>query len=213
MKIEIWSDIMCPFCYMGKKQLELALENYSGGNNVEIIWKSFELNPNISHRPNLNLQEYLSETKGLDPESVKHMYRKLELQGKELGIDFKFEKAQVSNSKKAHMLIHIAQNQNKGNEVKERLFYSYFTVGENVEDESVLLNIAAYCNIDLSEYTNPFQDNSLEYEVNLDQYQAQQVGARGVPFFVFNEAYSLSGAHGKETLLNILETVKIKSGE
>jgi len=213
MKIEIWSDIMCPFCYMGKKQLESALENYSGGNNVEIVWKSFELNPFISHDPNLNLQEYLSETKGLDPESVKHMYHKLTEQGQHLGIDFNFEKAQVSNSKKAHVLIHIAQKQNKANEVKEQLFYSYFTLGENIEDESVLLKIANHCHVDLSKFENPFQDKSILEEVALDQYQAQQVGARGVPFFVFNEAYSLSGAHGKETILKILETVKIKSGE
>ena len=213
MKIEIWSDIMCPFCYMGKKQLEFALENYSGGKNVEIVWKSFELNPNIAHDPNLKLQEYLSETKGIDPESVTHMYHKLTAQGRELGIDFNFEKAQVSNSKKAHVLIHIAQKQNKANEVKEHLFFSYFTLGENVEDESVLLKIANQCGIDLTNYPKPFEDKSILDEVALDQYQAQQVGARGVPFFVFNEAYSRSGAHGKETILNVLETVKIKSGE
>ena len=213
MKIEIWSDIMCPFCYMGKKQLEIALENFSGGNNVEIVWKSFELNPNIAHDPNLSLQEYLSETKGLDTESVKHMYQKLQSQGRELGIDFHFEKAQVCNSRKAHVLIHIAQKQNKANEVKEHLFFSYFTLGENVEDESVLLKIANQCGSDLTNYPQPFEDKSILDEVALDQYQAQQVGARGVPFFVFNEAYSLSGAHGKDTILNVLETVKIKSGE
>ncbi len=213
MKIEIWSDVMCPFCYMGKKQLEKALNRYSGKENVELVWKSFELNPNIKHQPNYSLQQYLSEIKGMDIETVKHMNQKLKIQGAELGIEFNFEKAQVNNSRKAHALIHIAQKQNKATEFKENLFYSYFTLGENIEDEGILIRLANETGIELSEYTNPFEDQKIIDEVLLDQYQAQQVGARGVPFFVFNEAYSLSGAHGEETILNILETVKIKSGE
>ncbi len=213
MKIEIWSDVMCPFCYMGKKQLEKALENFSGKDNVQIVWKSFELNPNIQHKPNYTIQQYLSDIKGMDIETVKHMNNKLKVQGAELGIEFNFEQAQVSNSRKAHMLIHIAQKQGKANEFKEKLFHSYFTLGENVEDEEILIRLAKEVNIDLSEYTNPFDDSKIKEEVQLDQYQAQQVGARGVPFFVFNEAYSLSGAHGQDTILKVLETVKIKSGE
>lgn len=213
MKIEIWSDVMCPFCYMGKKQLEKALENFSGKDNVQIVWKSFELNPNIQHKPNYTIQQYLSDIKGMDIETVKHMNNKLKVQGAELGIEFNFEQAQVSNSRKAHMLIHIAQKQGKANEFKEKLFHSYFTLCENVEDEEILIRLAKEVNIDLSEYTNPFDDSKIKEEVQLDQYQAQQVGARGVPFFVFNEAYSLSGAHGQDTILKVLETVKIKSGE
>ncbi len=213
MKIEIWSDVMCPFCYMGKKQLEKALDRFSGNGNVEIVWKSFELNPDIKHKPNYSIQQYLSEITGMDIETVKHMNQKLKVQGEELGIEFNFETAQVSNSRKAHMLIHIAQKQNKATDFKENLFHSYFTLGENVEDEAILIRLAKEVGVDLSSYTNPFEDKTILDEVLLDQYQAQQVGARGVPFFVFNEAHSLSGAHGEETILKVLETVKIKSGE
>lgn len=211
MKIEIWSDIMCPFCYMGKKQLERALDMVPYKDEVNIIWRSFELNPDINYTPNYSVTEYLASQKNLTIEQVNQMQAKIVAQGAELGIDFQFDKAPVCNSRNAHKLIHAAQKQDKGNEIKEALFHAYFTLGQNVQDTNTLLEISQKVGLDLTEWNNnPFESNSLEEEVNQDIYDAHQVGARGVPFFVFNEAYSLSGAHGADTLYKILETVKIK---
>ena len=212
MKIEIWSDIMCPFCYIGKKQLEKALERLPYGNEVEIIWRSFELNPDIKYIPGKSVSQYLSEVKNMSLADVNRMQKKLVEQGKELGIDFQFDQAPISNSHNAHKLIHVAQKQGKANQLKDALFSAYFTEGANVEDIDTLLNLAQKVEIDLQAWNNdPFHSEELEVEVKQDIYNAHQVGARGVPFFVFNEAYSLSGAHGADTLYKVIETARIKT--
>ena len=212
MKIEIWSDIMCPFCYMGKKQLDKAIERLPYRDQIEIVWRSFELNPDIAYIPGKSVTQYLSEIKNMPIEDVQRMQEKLVLQGKELDIDFNFDQAPISNSHNAHKLIHIAQKQGKAHDVKEELFRRYFSEGANIEDLSVLNDIAAKMGVDLSEWNqNPYTSGELEEEVKRDIYEAHQVGARGVPFFVFNEAYSLSGAHGADTLYKVIETARMKT--
>ncbi len=212
MKIEIWSDIMCPFCYMGKKQLDKAIERLPYRDQIEIVWRSFELNPDIAYIPGKSVTQYLSEIKNMPIEDVQRMQEKLVLQGKELDIDFNFDQAPISNSHYAHKLIHIAQKQGKAHDVKEELFRRYFSEGANIEDLSVLNDIAAKMGVDLSEWNqNPYTSGELEEEVKRDIYEAHQVGARGVPFFVFNEAYSLSGAHGADTLYKVIETARMKT--
>lgn len=212
MKIEIWSDIMCPFCYIGKKHLEKALEQLPYGDQVEIIWRSFELNPTISYVPDKSVTQYLCETKNMSIEDVTRMQDKLTQQGKELGIDFQFDKAPISNSHNAHKLIHVAQKQGKANALKETLFRRYFSEGTNIEDIRILREIAEQLTLDLSPWNNePFASAALEEEIKQDIYHAYQVGARGVPFFVINESHALSGAHGSDTLYKIIETARIKS--
>ena len=205
---------MCPFCYMGKKQLEKALEKLPYGNEVEILWRSFELNPDIKYIPGKSVTQYLSEIKNMSIEEVNRMQHKLVEQGKELGIDFNFDQAPISNSHNAHKLIHVAQKQGKANQLKEALFHAYFTEGTNVEDTNTLLRLAQKVELDLQPWNNdPFNSETLEEEVKQDIYDAHQVGARGVPFFVFNEAYSLSGAHGADTLYKVIETARIKTSQ
>lgn len=212
MKIEIWSDIMCPFCYMGKKQLDKAIERLPYRDQIEIVWRSFELNPDIAYIPGKSVTQYLSEIKNMPIEDVQRMQEKLVLQGKELDIDFNFDQAPISNSHNAHKLIHIAQKQGKAHDVKEELFRRYFSEGANIEDLTVLNDIAAKMGVDLSQWNlNPYTSGELEEEVKRDIYEAHQVGARGVPFFVFNEAYSLSGAHGADTLYKVIETARMKT--
>lgn len=212
MKIEVWSDIMCPFCYMGKKQLEKAIERLPYRDQIEIVWRSFELNPDIAYIPGKSVTQYLSEIKNMPIEDVERMQEKLTLQGKALNIAFNFDQAPICNSHNAHKLVHVAQKQGKANDVKEELFRRYFTDGDNIEDLSILNNIAAQTGLDLSEWNeNPYTSPKLEEEVNRDIYEAHQVGARGVPFFVFNEAYSLSGAHGADTLYKVIETARLKT--
>lgn len=199
---------------MGKKQLEKALEKLPYGNEVEILWRSFELNPDIKYIPGKSVTQYLSEIKNMSIEEVNRMQHKLVEQGKELGIDFNFDQAPISNSHNAHKLIHVAQKQGKANQLKEALFHAYFTEGTNVEDTNTLLRLAQKVELDLQPWNNdPFNSETLEEEVKQDIYDAHQVGARGVPFFVFNEAYSLSGAHGADTLYKVIETARIKTSQ
>jgi predicted DsbA family dithiol-disulfide isomerase len=211
MKIEIWSDIMCPFCYLGKRYLENAIQTLPYQNEIQIIWRSFELNPDIKYKENFTVTEYLAQQKQISTADVNRMQSKIVEQGKQIGINFQFDKTPVSNSHDAHKLIHVAQRQGKANELKEKLFQDYFSMGINVESREYLFQLAAEFQLDLSPWNNnPFESPELEEEVNQDVYNAHQVGARGVPFFVFNEAYSLSGAHPSETYIKILETVKLQ---
>lgn len=140
------------------------------------------------------------------------MQSRLAEQGANWGIRFQFDQTKVNNTLKAHVLIHMAQKQGKGSALKENLFSAYFENGANIEDERTLKEIAQKNQLDLSKYgENPFENTQLIEEVQLDQYQAQQVGARGVPFFVFNEGFSLSGAHGEDVIYKVIETVRMKS--
>ncbi len=211
MKVEIWSDVMCPFCYIGKKQFENALSLFEGRKKVEIFWRSFELNPSIQYTEGYTLTEYLSDIKGMDKDSVKRNFERLTEQGQPLGINFNFDKAKVVNSRKSHRLIQYAKAQDLQDAVEEALFYAYFTEGKNLEDDSILADIAKKCGINFTEFTEISESQELDQAVNADVYMAQQVGARGVPFFVFDDAYAISGAHGAETFLNVLKTVELKS--
>lgn len=211
MKVEIWSDVMCPFCYIGKHQFEKALSDFEEQNSVEIIWRSFELNPSIQYQEGYTLTDYLSEIKGMEIESVKRNFDRLTEQGSELGINFRFDIAKVVNSRKAHKVIQAAKKQGLQNEIEEAFFYAYFTEGKNLENPEVLAEIAKNTGINFMDISEIIQSEELEDAVNSDVYMAQQVGARGVPFFVFNDAYAISGAHGADTFLNVLKTVELKS--
>ena len=213
MKVEIWSDVMCPFCYIGKKQFENALSLFEGRNSVEIIWRSFELNPAIQYSEGYTLTDYLSEIKGMDKDAVIQNFERLTEQGKSLGIDFKFDIAKVVNSRKSHRLIQMAKKQGLQNQIEEALFYAYFTEGKNLEDDSILAEIAKDCGINFTDFAEISKSQELDQAVNSDVYMAQQVGARGVPFFVFDDAYAISGAQGADTFLNVLKTVELKSGK
>jgi predicted DsbA family dithiol-disulfide isomerase len=212
MKIEIWSDILCPYCYIAKKQLEKALELVHFKTEINVVWKSFELNPDIQFDPAKSMKEYLSEVKHISIEEVARMQQKLIDQGSQLGINFQFDKAPVSNSHNAHKLLHWAQKQHKGSEIKEELFYQYFTEGKDIGDVNILIQIAKQhklkFNTDTPEHL--FYDESLTEEIIQDRYEAQQIGIRGVPFFIFNDHYTLSGAHPSDTLYKILETIYLK---
>lgn len=211
MKVEIWSDVMCPFCYIGKHQFEKALSDFEGQKNVEIIWRSFELNPNIQYQEGYSLTDYLSDIKGMDKEDVNRNFDRLTKQGLEIGINFRFDIAKVMNSRKAHKIIQAAKKQGLQNEIEEALFYAYFTEGKNLEDSEILAEIAKNTGINFTDISELLDSIELENAVNTDVYMAQQVGARGVPFFVFDDAYAISGAHGADTFLNVLRTVELKT--
>jgi predicted DsbA family dithiol-disulfide isomerase len=211
MKVEIWSDVMCPFCYIGKHQFEKALSDFEGQDNVEITWRSFELNPTIQYQEGYTLTQYLSDIKGMDKDAVAKNFDRLTEQGAQIGIDFRFNVAKVVNSRKSHKLIQAAKQQNLQNEIEETLFHAYFTEGKNLEDNQILAEIAKKVGIHFTKIEEILESNELEEAVNADVYMAQQVGARGVPFFVFDDAYAISGAHGADTFLNVLRTVELKS--
>ncbi len=205
MTIEIWSDIACPFCYLGKRTLEHALSNFPKGKEVNIIWRSFQLNPDLVTDTNLSTYDYLHDHKGISIEQAKQMTAGISERGRELGISYEFEKSVVSNTRKAHEAIHFAAAYGKQSEMKEALLHAHFTAGKNVDDFGVLVEIASRLNLNTEAFMEALTTNKYAHEVEKDQQMAQQIGVRGVPFFVFNRKYAVSGAQPNEVFQETLE--------
>ena len=206
MKVEIWSDIMCPFCYIGKRRFEQALEQFTHRGEVEVEWKSFQLNPAMKTDPGKNINEYLAEIKGWSVDRARQLNAQVTDMAKEEGLEYDFDKAVVANSFDAHRLIQLAKKHGKGDAMEERLFKAYFTEGRNIADPATLLELALEAGLEKEAISRLLQGDEYAEQVQQDIYEAQQVGIRGVPFFVFNDRYTVSGAQPAETFLGALNT-------
>jgi predicted DsbA family dithiol-disulfide isomerase len=206
MKVEIWSDIMCPFCYIGKRRFENALQQFPGKEDIEIVWKSFQLNPAMKTEPGTSINEYLAEAKGWTLDYAKKMNAHVTNMAKEVGLQYDFDKAVVANSFDAHRLIQLAKANRKGDEMEERLFKAYFTEGKNTADHATLIQLGTEIGLDPAIITKVLASNEYADKVEQDIYEAQQIGVRGVPYFVLNDRYAVSGAQASETFLGALNT-------
>ena len=205
MKVEIWSDVMCPFCYIGKRKFELALEQFPQKDQIEIEWKSFQLNPDLVTDVSKNTSAYLAELKGWEPDYAKQVNDHVTNLAAEVGLEYNLDKAIVANSFHAHRFIQFAKSHGKGDEAEESLFKAYFTDGKNTDDLTVLAEIGAQLDLPEVELEAVLQSNSFAEKVEMDIYEAQQVGVKGVPFFVMDRKYAVSGAQAPEAFLQALE--------
>jgi len=198
MKIEIWSDVMCPFCYIGKKNFEQALEKLPFKDEVEVEWKSFQLDPTLDPTETKTTAEYFREKKGLPEEQAKQMTAQVVQMGKASGIDFNFEKALITNTFLAHKLLHLAKKHHKSSEMEEELFTAHFLNGENVGNIEVLVSLAQKLGIDPEEAQQTLSSEQFDYDINQDILEARNNGVSGVPFFILNGKYAVSGAQPTE---------------
>lgn len=198
MKIEIWSDVMCPFCYIGKRHLEKALSSLPFSNNIQIVWKSYQLNPHYRNTEGEDLYTYLAKSKGISIAQAEQMTLQVEQMAKAAGLTINFEKNIPANSFDAHRLIHFAAKNGKQDEVEEALFKAHFTEGKDVADLDTLIEIAVSIGLDKVEATDVLKSNAFAEEVRYDIYESQQMSIRGVPFFVMDRKYALSGAQPVE---------------
>ena len=207
MKVEIWSDIVCPFCYIGKRKFEKALEGFEAKDKVEIVWRSFQLDPEMKYVPGQSVHEYLGERKSASAAEGKKMNDSMAAIAKEVGLEYNFDNAIINNTLDAHRLLHFAKDKGLQNELKERLFKAYYTEGKNIGDTNTLVQLATEVGLNDAEARAVLQTDAYTQEVELDQYEAQQVGARGVPFYVFNDKYAVSGAKPAELFTQVLDKV------
>ncbi len=204
MKVEIWSDVMCPFCYIGKRKFENALEQFAHKDEVEVVWKSFQLNPDMKTEEGKNINQYLAEAKGWSIEKAKEMNDHVSGIAKDIGLTYHLDKAVVANSFDAHRFSHLAKKYGKQNDAEEKLFEAYFTDGKNTADHQTLVQLGSEIGMDATEISTVLSSDEFTDEVNQDIYEAQQVGVRGVPFFVLGEKYAISGAQESSTFLQAL---------
>ena len=208
MKIEIWSDIMCPFCYIGKRQLETALEEFPG-NDFEIEWKSFQLDPTIEPQSGKDVYTFLAERKGISVEQSIEMHKGVVERAKSVGLDYHFDKAIISNSLTAHRIIHLAKSKKLGDEMEEIFFKAYFTDGKDLNDAQTLIELGIRAGLDSNEVKEVVENENLYLiDVKGDIREAQEIGVQGVPFFVFDRKYAVSGAQPVEAFVNTIKKVQ-----
>ena len=210
MNVEIWSDVMCPFCYIGKRNFESALARFPRRDEIVVEWKSFQLNPDVETDQTKSVNEYLAEHKGISVEQAKRMNERVTAMANDVGLHYDFDRAIVANSFDAHRLSHYAKLRGRQNEMEERLFKAYFTEGENTADHETLVRLAADVGLDAAEVREVLNSDRFADDVVKDEYEAQQVGARGVPFFVFDDRYAVSGAQPEQLFLQVLEKLFIE---
>ncbi|WP_432710075.1 DsbA family oxidoreductase [Pedobacter sp.] len=204
MQVEIWSDVMCPFCYIGKRKFEQALAQFPEQEHIEVIWKSYQLAPDLVTDPKTNIHQYLAKHKGMSVEEAKGLNEYVTRMAAEVGLVYKLDQAVVANSFDAHRFSHFAKQFNKQLEAEERLFQAYFTEGKNIDDHDTLLQLGTEIGLDATLLDIALKNGSYTDEVRSDIYEAQQVGVRGVPFFVLDSKYSISGAQDSKTFLQAL---------
>lgn len=205
MEVKIWSDVRCPFCYIGKRKFEAALEKFEYKDKVRVTWKSFQLDPGLETRPEVDIIEYFVQTKGVSTEQARQMLNGATQMAKEVGLDFHLENSVLANSFKAHRLIQMAKAKDLGDQIEEALFKAHFEEAQNIDDPEVLVAVATSVGMSESEVRDMLQSDAFSYEVKQDEMEARNIGVRGVPFFVFDDRYAVSGAQAVEAFLQTLE--------
>ena len=203
MKIEIWSDVVCPWCYIGKRRLEHALGDFEHADEVEITWRSFQLNPNTPRGTAVPTKEYLVQRFG--KQATEMSARVADLARAE-GLDFNTDAALTVNTLDAHRLLHLAADLGVGDAAKERLLRAHFTEGADLSDPETLVRLAGEAGVDPDRAREVLAGTEYADAVRADIELAQAFGASGVPFFVIDRKYAISGAQPAETFLQALRT-------
>ena len=207
LKVQIWSDIMCPYCYIGKRRIEKALTLFEHKEAVEIEWKSFQLDSSFIASPDDNIIDHLAEKYRKDSDWAQTMVDNMTQNAKTDGLDFHFEKAILANSHNAHRLLHLAKKHHLANELKELLFKSYLTDGKDVNDLNTLSEIGLEAGLKAEAIAEVLHSDSFSIAVKEDIVMAQRIGVQGVPFFVFDNKYAISGAQPTTAFIQTLEKV------
>lgn len=204
MLVEIWSDVVCPWCYVGKRNLEAALAEFPHADEVTIAWRSYELDPSTPARVELSMDEVLARKYGMSPEQATDANRRMTELAASVGLEYHLDRVQIGNTFDAHRLLHLAATDGLGGALKERLLRAYFTEGRAVSDPDVLAALAADVGMDAARVAEVLAGDEFAAEVRGDEARAMELGSTGVPFFVFDERLGVPGAQPPDVLLRLL---------
>jgi predicted DsbA family dithiol-disulfide isomerase len=205
VNVEIWSDVVCPWCYVGKRQFEDALSRFAHAREVTVEWKSFELDPTSPTHVGMSMDRLLQRKYGMSEEEARSANHRMTELAAGVGLEYHLEDVQPGNTFDAHRLIHLAGTHGLGGAMKERLLAAYFTEGQPVGDRSTLADLAEEVGLDRAEVDEALAGEAFGPEVRADESRATALGASGVPFFVIDEAFGVAGAQGADVLLGALE--------
>ncbi|MES2828110.1 MAG: DsbA family oxidoreductase [Bacteroidota bacterium] len=207
MKVDIWSDVRCPFCYIGKRKFEAALAQFEHQQQIEVEWHSFELDQNAETKPGTLAVDYLADKFGRSREWAEEMHENVTQTAAEVGLEFNLDKSVIANSFDAHRLIQLAKSEGLGDLIEEQLFEAYFTLGKDISDHFTLTEIGAAAGLSKFTVETMLAGDDFTDEVRADEHAAQTIGIRGVPFFIFDQKLAVSGAQPPETFLGAMNQV------
>lgn len=205
MRIEIWSDIACPWCYVGKVRFQAALERYEHADSVEVVWRSFELQPDAPKSSSVPNLERLMEKYQLTREKALEMMDRVTSVAAEAGLEFHLERARSANTFDAHRLVHKGASVGLGQQVMERFMQAYQSEGEDLGDHPTLLRLAVEAGLDADSTGVVLAGDDFAADVRADQERGRTFGVSGVPFFIVDEAHGISGAQPVEYFLQALQ--------
>jgi predicted DsbA family dithiol-disulfide isomerase len=203
MRIDIWSDVVCPWCYIGKRRLEAALATFP--HPVDVHWHAFELDPAAPPSREGSYEQRLAEKYGISVDEAAAMTSRMTAAAAADGLDFRFDTAKPGNTFDAHRLLHLASLRGVQNALKERLFRATFTEGQPIADRDTLVRLATEAGLDAEETRTVLAAGTFADDVRADEEQAQRLGITGVPFFVVDEKYGVSGAQPADVLREVLD--------
>jgi predicted DsbA family dithiol-disulfide isomerase len=205
MQVEIWSDVVCPWCYLGKKRFERALAGFEHRDQVQVVYRSFELDPTAPQGVTTPTAERLAEKYGMSPAQADQAQRQMEERAAADGLTFRMDGLRSGNTRDAHRLLQLAREAGLQEQLMERLHRAYFTNQESVFDHDSLTRIASEAGLDREDVAAVLASDQYGEHVDTDEQMAQALGATGVPLFVINRKYGISGAQPPETIASVLE--------
>jgi predicted DsbA family dithiol-disulfide isomerase len=205
MDVEIWSDIACPWCYIGKRRFERALAGFEHADDVNVRWRSFELDPDAPHEREGDRASRIARKYGLGLDQVREMERELLSQASGEGLDFRLDVQRSGTTFDGHRLVHLANEHGLGDQMKERLLHAYFNEGELISDHDSLLALGVEVGLPEEEVRELLAGDRFADEVRDDERTALELGITAVPTFVVDRARGISGAQSPELLLKLLQ--------
>jgi predicted DsbA family dithiol-disulfide isomerase len=205
MEVEIWADIVCPWCYLGKRHFEQALDSFDHRDKVQVVYRSFELDPAAPHGVTTPTVEVLAEKYRMSPDDARQAQRQMEQRASADGLTFRMDGLRTGNTRDAHRLLHLAKATDRQAELMERLQRAYFTEQDSIFDHDTLTRLAVEVGLDPADVAAVLASDRYRDHVETDEAMARSLGATGVPLFVIDRRYGVSGAQPAETIAGVLE--------
>jgi predicted DsbA family dithiol-disulfide isomerase len=212
MPVDVWSDIVCPWCCIGRAHLNKALAEFEHAESVHVTWRSFELDPGAPPLATASLAEQLGSKYGGSPTEIEAMFAGVTARAATVVLDFRFDRAQSGSTVDAHRLLHLARQQGMQDALKDRFFTAYFTEGEAIGDPATLARLAVQVGLDPVDVEDVLATDRFLDDVRADEAQARAMQVSGVPFFVIDGRYAVAGAQPTEVLVGGLRRAWAERG-
>ena len=203
--VDIWTDVVCPHCYLGDTLFAQALQRFEHRDQVQVRYRSFLLLPQAAGTP-VPLNQFIAQQMGVSVDDVARVNDPVAARGRKVGLDYRFDRALVVNARPAHELHHFAAVRGLQHEMLRRLFHAYFTEGQDLSDHEALVRLAAEVGLEADEASEAIRSREFSAQVDADLHDARRLGVTGVPFYVFDNRYAVSGAQEAGGFLDALET-------